>query len=345
MTIQRVSRRALLALAAGAAGTGALGVQGTWAQKPIRWRGVANTRNSKQWTEKWVMLENELPRLTNNRLSLEVSSFPELGMTGSELIRVLNVNLVDIAEVVTGYVSGDAPLFEGVQLPGVYKDYDAARRGYEAWLPTVVAPKERVVGGKAIATFAFSSQYLWSKFPVNALDDLKSKKVRVFAKAQADFFQALGAEPVSIPLAEVYTALERGTVDAVVTGPESGAGLKLNEVVTYVTDLQLGVGAGFVVVSRRSWDALPADIKTIIEGLVPELNRLGWVLGAEDTKLGLDTVVQRGMKLTGEAKPEWRPTLQKIAREVVVPSWAKRAGPDGQKAFNETLAPVVGFSI
>jgi TRAP-type C4-dicarboxylate transport system substrate-binding protein len=116
-------------------------------------------------------------------------------------------------------------------------------------------------------------------------------------------------------------------------------------VVNFVTDLQLGVGAGFVVVSRRSWDGLPADIKAIIDGLVPELNRLGWVLGAEDTKLGLDTVVQRGMKLTGDAKAEWRPALQKIAREVVVPSWAKRAGPEGPKAFNETLAPVVGFSI
>jgi TRAP-type C4-dicarboxylate transport system substrate-binding protein len=241
-------------------------------------------------------------------------------------------------------VSGDAPLFEGVQLPGVYKDYDAARRGYEAWLPAVVQPRERVVGGRPIASFAFSSQYLWSKFLVNSLDDLKGKKVRIFAKSQADFFQALGAEPVSIPLAEVYTALERGTVDAVVTGPESGAGLKLNEVVGHVTDLQLGVGAGFVVVSRRSWDTLPADLKKVVEGLIPELNRLGWVLGAEDTKLGIDTVLQRGMKMT-EVKPEWRPVLEKIARETVVPGWAKRAGAEGTKAFNETLAPIVGFKI
>jgi TRAP-type transport system periplasmic protein len=335
-----VLKLALSSLAAAPAGAGA------WsAEKPIRWRGVANTRNSKQFTDKWNWLEKELPRLTTDRLSLEVSSFPELGLTGSELIRLLNVNLVDIAEVVTGYVSGDAPLFEGVQLPGVYKDYDQARRGYEAWVPAVVEPREKVVGGRAIGSFAFSSQYLWSKFPVRSLDDLKAKKVRIFAKSQADLLGALGAEPVSIPLAEVYTALARGTVDAVVTGPESGAGLRVYEVAGYITDLQLGVGAGFVVISRQSWDRLPADIKKTVEGLIPELNRLGWSLGEEDTKLGLDTSVQKGMEATIPAKEQWRPALNRIAREVVVPGWVNRAGPDGIKAFNQALAPIVGFTI
>lgn len=338
-------RRTLTALAVTACLVAPQAVSAQDSGEPINWKAVSNTRNSLQFTEKWQWLADQLNERTDGRMTLEVSSFPELGLTGQELIRMLDVNLMDMAEVVTGYVSGDVPLMEGVQLPGVYRDYDQAREGYEAWMAQVVEPRAEVLGGKPIATFAFSSQYLWSKFPVNSLDDLEGKKIRVFAVAQADYFTALGAEPVSIPLAEVYTALERGVVDAVVTGPESGAGMKLWEVVDHVVDLRLGVGAGYVVVSQDSLDALPDDVRAVFEELQPELNELGWSLGTKDTKAGLDEVQANGITATIPAKDEWQAELDEIARTVVVPNWAKRAGPESAGAFNEVLGPLVGFTI
>ncbi|MDB5510693.1 MAG: twin-arginine translocation signal protein [Enterovirga sp.] len=336
---------AVAAIAASGLVGGVFGEARAQADRPMTWKAVSNTRNSKQFTDKWPWIAQELSRQTGGKISLEVSSFPELGLTGQELIRILNANLMDMAEVVTGYVSGDVPLMEGVQLPGVFKDYDQARRAYEAWSTAVVEPRERVIGGKPIASFAFSSQYLWSKFPMNSLEDLKGKKVRIFSKGQADFFNALGAEPVSIPLAEIYTALERGTVDAVVTGPESGAGLRLWEVLGYVTDLQLGPGAGFVVVSRKTWDKLSPEFRKVVEAMQPRMNELGWSLGADDTKAGLDLSIEKGLKATIPGKPEWQAQITKVAREVVVANWVKRAGPDASKAFNGTLSPIVGFSV
>ncbi len=142
------------------------------AQETVAWKAVSNTRNSSQFTEKWQWFAEQMKEKTGGSVDVQVSSFPELGLTGQELVRLLNSNLVDIAEVVTGYVSGDAPLMEGVQLPGVLADYAQAKAAYDAWLPAVVEPNQAVVGGKPIGSFAFSAQYLWSKFPVNSLDDL-----------------------------------------------------------------------------------------------------------------------------------------------------------------------------
>ena len=92
------------------------------------------------------------------------------------------------------------------------------------------------VGGKPISSFGFTSQFLWTKAPINTLDDLKGKKIRIFAKAQSDYLAALNASTVSIPLAELYSALERGVVDGCITGPEVAAGAKYHEVVQNVTD-------------------------------------------------------------------------------------------------------------
>ena len=321
-----------------------LGVAGG-AHAEVVWKAVSNTRNSSQFTEKWQWFADEMKTRTNGEVTVDVTSFPELNLTGQELIRLLDANIVDIAEVVTGYVSGEVPLIEGVQLPGVSKDYDQARAAYEAWLPAVVAPNAAAVGGKPIGSFAFSSQYLWSKFPIEGLDDLKGKKVRVFAVSQADYFTALGAEPVFIPLADVYSALERGVVDAVVTGPESGAGLKLWEVVDHVIDLRLGVGAGFVVVNASSLDALSPEAKAAFDELTPKLNELGWTLGTKDTQAGIAKAVENGMTSTIPGKPEWQDRLTEIARTVVVPKWIERAGPESADTFNKVLGPIVGFEV
>ncbi|WP_181175153.1 TRAP transporter substrate-binding protein DctP [Mesorhizobium sp. B2-6-1] len=335
----KLVKRISLALAVAAA----MAVQPASAQSTFELKVVSNTRNSSQFTEKWQWFAEEMKAKTNGAVTVQVSSFPELGLTGQELIRMLNSSLVDVAEVVTGYVSGDAPLIEGVQLPGAFKDYAQSRAAYDAWLPSVVMQNQAVFGGKPIGSFAFSSQYLWSKFPVESLDDLKGKKIRVFSVSQADYFGALGAEAVFIPLSEVYSALERGVVDAVVTGPESGAGLKLWEVVKHVVDLRLGAGAGFIVVSPTTLTTMPAEGQGALDELTPRINELGWSLGEKDTKAGLDLAVANGMTLRIPGKPEWQDKLVEIARTVVVPKWAERAGGDSKQTFNTVIGPIAGF--
>jgi TRAP-type transport system periplasmic protein len=330
----------LLGLGSLAAPSGAL------AQDPeVQWRGVALQRLDLHWPERWEWFQGQLAEKTDGQFQLELVTFPELGLTGSELIRLLSTGLLDAADVVTGYVSGEVPLFEGVQLPGVYEDYEQARLGYEAWLANVVEPRQQAVGGKVLTSFAFASQYLWTNFAVDELSDLQDKKIRVFAKAQADYLANFGAEPVNLPLADVYTALQLGTVDGAVTGPEFAAGAKLWEVVSHVTDLRLGVGAGFMVVSEQSWQGLPDEYRAVIDELVPELRQRAWDIGRRNTEDNLKVVVENGIEARIPAKDAWREPLQEAALEVVLAGWAERAGPDGKASFNDYLAPIVGYTM
>jgi TRAP-type C4-dicarboxylate transport system substrate-binding protein len=311
----------------------------------VQWRGVALQRLDLHWPERWEWFRDQLAEKTDGRFQLELVTFPVVGLTGSALIGLLNPGLLDAGAVVTGYVSGEVPLFEGVQLPGVYVDYEQARLGYAAWLDNVVEPRQEAVGGKVLTSFAFASQFLWTNFPINDLSDLQDKKIRVFAKAQADYLATFGAEPVNIPLADVYTALQLGTVDGAVTGPEFAAGAKLWEVISHVTDLRMGVGAGFMVVSEQSWQALSEADQALIDELVPELRRRAWDIGRRNTEDNLKVVVDNGIVATIPFKPEWDEPLQQATLDAVLTGWAERAGPDGKPSFNQYLAPIVGFSM
>jgi len=288
-------------------------------------------------------LGEELTKRTNGRVTLEVMGLPELGLTGFEMVRVLRAGLVDIADVLPGYVSGDLPLLEGADIAGLFREYETYEPAFNAWLKVLKANEEKM-GGVFIGAHAWAKQILFSRKPIRDLSDLKGMKVRIWFTSLADYMKALGAEPVTIPFAEVYTALERGTIDGVVTGTDAGFNIKLYEVSKYLVDIGVGPKMTAVVVSKKTWDKLPPDIRKVFEELGPELTKRGFELGRQITDTGIKGNVEKGMEWT-PMKPEWSPVLKEVVEKQVVPAWAKRAGPDGKKAFNEVLAPLVGYTI
>jgi len=310
----------------------------------IRLKGVSNSRPQVQF-KMWEWMEAELPRRTGGQLRLEVTSLPELGLTGFELVRVMRAGLVDMADVLPTYVSGDVPLIEGVDLPGFFslEEFDKSHKAHLAW-HKVMKANEAKLGGVFVGSYAYAYQVLYSRKPVHSLADLKGLKVRVFGAAQTDFVRALGAEPVSLPVAEVYTALERGTVDAAITGTIAGYSLKWFEVTKYMVDLQIGPVMIALVVSKRTWDRLSPELRKALEEVGSEVTVRGWDLARSSTQEGIDGNRQKGMTWIPR-KPEWRPAIQEAVQRAVLPGWLKRAGADGKAAFNEILAPLTGFSV
>jgi TRAP-type transport system periplasmic protein len=317
---------------------------GAAAQDTINWKAVTNHRNGAAWSYRWPWLLEEIKTRTNGRLVLNVTTVPELGFTGQELLRALRSNLVDFSDIVAGYVGGDFPAIDAPQLPGVYKDYATTQKAVAAWVEKVIAPAENIMGGRTISSFNYNSVFLFSKTPINKLDDLKGMKVRTFSLGLVDYIGALGGEPVSMPVADLYTGLERGTIQAAITGPDQVEGQRLYEVCKYMTDLQLGSSPGYTVVSRRSWDRLPADMKAALDGLAPTFTERGWEAGRINDKTGIELAKAKGMTVA-EMKDEWRPQLTKIAKDVVAAKWAKRVGDKVTKEFNDILGPIAGFTV
>jgi TRAP-type C4-dicarboxylate transport system substrate-binding protein len=289
----------------------------------------------------WTWMGGELEKRSGGKFKLDVVSLPELGLTGFELVRVTKAGLVDVADVLPTYVAGDLPVIEAVDLPGLYPDLETSVKAHQGFMPAVKKYEDRL-GGVVLGAYLWPHQVIYSKKPIKGPDDLKGLKLRVFGTAQTEFARALGAEPVSVPFAEVYTALERGTVDAALTGTYSGFALKWFEVSKYLVDVNHGPVVGLLMVSKRSWDKLPPDVRTTLAKLGEEFTEKGWEIGRQTTKDGIEENKKKGM--------EWVPTAPAIAAAVrdaavktVVPSWVKRSGPDAKAVFNQYIAPHAGF--
>ena len=83
--------------------------------------------------------------------------------------------------------------------------------------------------------------------------------------ALASLVAGLGGEPLTMPFAETYTALERGTLDAAITGTKPGFGLRWYEVSKYLVGPISMRPHVSLAVNKTTWKRLPPDIQQILK--------------------------------------------------------------------------------
>ena len=107
----------------------------------------------------------------------------------------------------------------------------------------------------------------WVKFfarePALTADDLRRHKLWVGAASPAVLraWQRAGFNPRAMPLAEVITALQSGGLDAVASSPSAAAHLQWFGIVPHMTDVRFTPLFGAVMISKRAWQRVPADLR------------------------------------------------------------------------------------
>lgn len=82
------------------------------------------------------------------------------------------------------------------------------------WFAGKAKELEQNVGLKILTTWRYGIRHTITKKPVNAVSDLKGKKVRVPNQTiLIKVFESLGATPTPMAMSDIYTALQQGTID------------------------------------------------------------------------------------------------------------------------------------
>jgi TRAP-type C4-dicarboxylate transport system substrate-binding protein len=108
-----------------------------------------------------------------------------------------------------------------------------------------------------------------SRQPIRTLDELKGKKIRS-SGAYVDLVSSLGGVPVQLAPAEVFMALQTGTVDGSLFPNYTIATMRLWDVAKGLLTPEFGQAAGNIYVSSKAWEALPDDLKEIVESAASE---------------------------------------------------------------------------
>lgn len=211
---------------------------------------------------------NELLK-TRTGGALEIKVFPDSSLGNTQAaITGTRGGTIDLVVSGSSNFSGMVPLIAVFDIPFIFKDTDHAYRVLDGEVGQAMLDRLSAVGLKGLAYWDNGwRQISNSRGPVRTPADVKGLKIRTTGSpVHIEAFKELGANPVPMPLAELYTALEMKTVDA----QEHPLGVfwsaKLYEVQKNLTISSHAYSALIVAMNKAKFDALtPAQQKAIIE--------------------------------------------------------------------------------
>jgi TRAP-type C4-dicarboxylate transport system substrate-binding protein len=208
----------------------------------------------------------EIEDRTNGALKIQLYWPGQLPYKGFEIFTTVQNRLVDGAECLTTYYGSTHPLMDIRWMTFTIDNLDQFKKVIQGVMRKYYQPiyeKYNVI--PVINTTSGGDQNWFSKDAVTKMEQIKGNKCRVYSKATADMVKAWGCHPVTIPIVELYTALQRGVVTSVVTSFTTGADVKFWEVLPYATDMNWSMGGyNTVLINGKAWAELPADVQKIV---------------------------------------------------------------------------------
>ncbi|WP_161141908.1 TRAP transporter substrate-binding protein [Propylenella binzhouense] len=302
----------------------------------------------------WEGVEAE----SGGKLDIEVQSLTELGLKGPEVYRMAKLGVAQVVIASLAFTSGDVPENDAMDFPGLNPNYDVLAKSIEAYLPHLQELYRTRSQVELLGVWPLAAQVFWCNKPVASLADLKGKKVRTSGASLAEFLEAAGAVPATLPFAEMIPGIQRGVIDCAVTGTVAGNLSKLYEVTTDIYPLSVGWGLEGNIVNKSWWDGLDPALRTFLAKKMDEMTAFGWDQARSGTDHGLwcstgdprcDVSVTKPLPLTpahlklATVSAEDDAMRRELLETKALAEFAARCGAECAAVWNDTLGKLHGL--
>ncbi len=324
----------LLALAAGGS---ALGPTPAGAQaKPVVWNLPTVAAPSYFHTVNYNALAARVKEKSGGRMEIRVHPASSL-YPSAELIPAVLDGRTELGTVLASYLTDVLLEIGPLELPFMTGSVEEHKKAALQLRPFYTERFARQ-GLKLLSIHAWPSQQIFSTVPIRSVADWKGKKIRVYGADSANIARLLGAAPVNINFGEVYSALEKRTVDGAMTSATNAEPMKFFEVAKYLDYWYLaGAAMEWLVANQKAWDALPKDLQQVVLDALKETNleEKEWQDAIAADERARKRLPELGMTVVDPPREE----IEKARRiaQGAWDIWLQRTGADGKRALELAL--------
>jgi len=324
----------LLALAAGGS---ALGPTPAGAQaKPVVWNLPTVAAPSYFHTVNYNALAARVKEKSGGRMEIRVHPASSL-YPSAELIPAVLDGRTELGTVLASYLTDVLLEIGPLELPFMTGSVEEHKKAALQLRPFYTERFARQ-GLKLLSIHAWPSQQIFSTVPIRSVADWKGKKIRVYGADSANIARLLGAAPVNINFGEVYSALEKRTVDGAMTSATNAEPMKFFEVAKYLDYWYLaGAAMEWLVANQKAWDALPKDLQHVVLEALKETNleEKEWQDAIAADERARKRLPELGMTVVDPPREE----IEKARRiaQGAWDIWLQRTGADGKRALELAL--------
>jgi C4-dicarboxylate-binding protein DctP len=253
----------------GAVASAVLATSGLAAEYTLKFSHVVSDNTPKGKAARFF--EQRLEELSNGRIDVQVYPSSQL-YKDNAVLKALRLNSVQMAAPSFSKFGKIVPQLAIFDLPFLFNDIDHLHRVQDG---PVGDKLKALVNRKGFVALAFwdnhFKQLSSSKKPLIMPEDAKGQKFRIMSsKVLEAQFHAVGANPQMMPFSEVYSGLQQGVIDGQENTNSNIFTKKFHEVQKYLTVSNHGYLGYLVVMSKKFWNSLPADLQAKVTQAMKE---------------------------------------------------------------------------
>ena len=286
---------------------------GAAAQTKLKWAHVYETSEP---FHKWsVWAAGEIGKRTNGKYQIDVFPASQLGKE-NDINQGLVLGTVDIIISGSSFASKSYPPIGVTYYPYVFRDADHLLKYTQSDVyRDLTKGYEDKTGNRIVATTYYGARQTTSNRPITKCADMKGLKIRVpDVPAYLAMPRACGANTSPIAFAEVYLALQNGTVEAQENPLTTIEAKKFFEVQKHIVLTAHIVDHLNTVVSGKLWKQLSDAEKKIFTEVAQEAAQRATADVVTREKELVDVFKQKGLTVTEVNRDEFKDTVLKTVK-------------------------------
>jgi len=202
--------------------------------------------------------------------------------------------------------------FEAFDLPYIFDNYEELHKVTQGPIGQSLLKKLETKGLYGLAFWDNGFKSFSAKKPLRTLADYRGMKMRIqSSKVLEEEIRALGGLPQVMAFSEVYQALDTGVVDGTENPPSNMYTQKMHEVQPHMSVTEHGYLGYAVLVNKKFWDGLPADVRKSLEDAMKEATVYAIKIAKEENDKDLELIRKSGKTQVYMPTKEERLALKK----------------------------------
>ena len=266
-----------------------------------------------------VYFSRVVDQRTKGRVKVEVYDDSKLYSDATEMAALQRADVQMLAPSLAKIAALGLPEFGVFDLPYVFDNYAEVHRVTNSEIGADLLNRLQSKGIVGLAYWDNAFKQMSSNKPLRRPEDAKGLKLRIQDSAvlQAQM-HALDAVPVVMNFSEVAAALKAGTVDGTENPASNFSTQHMQDVQKYLMLTNHGYLGYAVIVNKKFWDALPADVRSSLSSALKDATTFANDIASESNNDALEALRASGktevIRLTAAEKAAWKKALVKVHR-------------------------------
>jgi C4-dicarboxylate-binding protein DctP len=233
--------------------------------------------------------------LTKGKVKVEVYPNSQLYKDKEEMEALQLGSVQMLAPSLSKFAPLGVKEFEVFDLPFIFDDYNDLHKITQGPVGANLLKKLESRGITGLAYWDNGFKVMSANKPLKFVEDYKGQKMRIQSSKVLDAqMRSIGVVPQVMAFSETYQALQTGVVDGTENPPSNLYTQKMHEVQKHVSVTNHGYLGYAVVVNKKFWDGLPADVRTALGKAMQESTKVANDIAFQDNQDALAKVKASG---------------------------------------------------